>query len=45
MLLSDRNTFPKIPTSVFGNKFPESYKEASRTIEPKMVINKIISVI
>jgi ADP-heptose:LPS heptosyltransferase len=45
MLLSDRNTFPKIPTSVFGNKFPESYKEASRTIEPKMVINKIKSVI
>ena len=45
MLLSDRNTFPKIPTSVFGNKFPESYKEVSRTIEPKTVINKIKSVI
>ncbi|MFH6767379.1 glycosyltransferase family 9 protein [Gaetbulibacter aquiaggeris] len=45
MLLSDRNTFPKIPTSVFGNKFPESYKEVSRTIEPKTVINKIRSVI
>jgi len=45
MLLSNRNTFPKIPTSVFGNKFPESYKETSRTIEPKMVINKIKPVI
>lgn len=45
MLLSDRNTFPKIPTSVFGNKFPESYKEASRTILLETVVNKIKSVI
>ena len=45
MLLSDINTFPKIPTSVFGNKFPESYKEVSRSINPETVINKIKSVI
>ena len=45
MLLSDRNTFPKIPTSVYGNKFPESYKETSRSILPETVINKIKSVI
>ena len=45
MLLSDRHKFPKIPTSVFGNKFPESYKEASGTIPPETVIKKIISVI
>src|SRR5690606_30428111 len=25
-LLSDRNLYPKIPTSVYGNKFPEDYK-------------------
>ena len=45
MLLSDRNKYPKIPTSVFGNKFPESYKEVSRTINPETVIDKIRSVI
>lgn len=45
MLLSDRNKYPKIPTSVFGNKFPESYKEVSRTIKPQTIIDKIKSVI
>ncbi len=44
-LLSDRNQFPKIPTSVYGNKYPENYKEASRSISPEMVIKKIKSVI
>lgn len=45
MLLSDRNKYPKIPTSVFGNKFPESYREASRTIAPETVIKKIKAVL
>ena len=40
-LLSDRNRFPNIPTSVFGNKYPESYKEASRSIAPQTIIEKI----
>lgn len=45
MMLSDRRKFPKIPTSIFGNKFPESYKEAAGTITPETVINKIKSVL
>ncbi|WP_372754732.1 glycosyltransferase family 9 protein [Mariniflexile sp.] len=44
-LLSDRNQFPKIPTSVYGNKYPENYKEASRSISPETVIEKIKAVI
>ena len=40
-LLSDRNRFPDIPTSVFGNKYPENYKEASRSIQPQTIIEKI----
>jgi len=44
-LLSDRNKFPKIPTSVYGNKYPKNYKEASRSISPEMVIEKIKAVI
>lgn len=45
MLLSDRNQYPKIPTSVYGNKYPESYKEASRSISPERIVDKIKSVI
>lgn len=45
MLLSDIIKFPKIPTSVYGNKYPENYKEASRSISPETVIEKINSII
>ena len=45
MLLSDRNQYPKIPTSVYGNKYPEHYKEASRSIAPEIIISKIKSII
>jgi ADP-heptose:LPS heptosyltransferase len=40
-LVSDRNQFPKLPTSVYGNKKVEGYEEAMRTISPKNVIEKI----
>mgnify|MGYP001947732232 CR=1 FL=1 len=43
-LLSDRNQFSLIPTSIYGNKYPESYKEASRSISPETVVNKIKSI-
>jgi ADP-heptose:LPS heptosyltransferase len=44
-LLSDRNLFPKIPTSVYGNKFPEAYKNAAGSIPPEIVISKIKSIL
>lgn len=44
-LLPDRNKYPLIPTSIYGNKFPEDYKEAASSISPKDVVNKIESVL
>ena len=44
-LLPDRNEFPLIPTSVYGNKYPEKYKAVSRSISPEIVIEKTKSVI
>ncbi|WP_055436240.1 glycosyltransferase family 9 protein [Lacinutrix algicola] len=44
-LLANRNQFPLIPTSIYGNKYPENYKEAARTIAPETVIKKIESVL
>lgn len=40
-LVSDRNLYPKLPTSVYGNKIVEGYEDAMRTILPKMVVQKI----
>ena len=45
MLLSDRTQFPLIPTSVYGNKYPESYQEASRSIAPETIVKKVESII
>lgn len=45
MLISDREQFPLIPTSIYGNKFPDGYEEVSRSISPKFIKEKIESLI
>jgi ADP-heptose:LPS heptosyltransferase len=42
-LVSDRNQFPKLPTSVYGNKKVEGYEDAMRTILPEKVVLSIQS--
>jgi ADP-heptose:LPS heptosyltransferase len=37
-LVSDRNQFPKLPTSVYGNKKVEGYEDAMRTIPVDSII-------
>lgn len=37
-LVSDRNLFPKLPTSVYGNKKVEGYEEVMRTISVDSII-------
>lgn len=44
-LLADRNQFPDIPTSVYGNKYPENYKEAAGSITSDSVVKKIKAVL
>ena len=41
-LVSDRNQFPKIPTSVYGNKKVAGYQEAMRTIAVKDIVRRIL---
>lgn len=43
-LVSDREKYPKLPTSVYGNKKVEGYEDAMRTISPKTVVAKINSI-
>jgi ADP-heptose:LPS heptosyltransferase len=40
-LVSDRNLYPKLPTSVYGNKKVEGYEKAMRTISVESVVKKI----
>jgi len=44
-LLPDLNQYPKIPTSVYGNKFPEAYENAIGSIYPQTVLKKIEAVL
>ncbi|QAA82173.1 glycosyltransferase family 9 protein [Aequorivita sp. H23M31] len=44
-LIANREEFPLIPTSIYGNKFPKGYEEAIRTISPETVLSKIKEVL
>jgi ADP-heptose:LPS heptosyltransferase len=44
-LLANRNIYPLIPTSVYGNKFPESYRDSMKSITSEKIIQKIESII
>ena len=41
-LTSNRNQYPKLPTSVYGNKVVEGYEDAMRTILPQQVVDKVV---
>ena len=40
-LLADRVKYPKIPTSIYGNTFPEGYELAIETIPVKSVLEAV----
>ena len=44
-LMADREKYPLIPTSIYGNKFPKEYGEAMQTISPKTVVQKVREVL
>ena len=44
-LTSNREEFPLIPTSVYGNKFPEGYENAARSVLVEDIVTKVKSVI
>jgi len=44
-LLANRNIYPLIPTSIYGNKCPESYKDCMKSIAPQDVVNKVESML
>ncbi len=41
----DRNNFPYVPTSIFGNKIPKGYENAFRSVDPKIVIEKVLEIL
>ena len=44
-ITADREQFPLLPTSVYGNKKVEGYEDVMRTILPETVVAKIESII
>ncbi|MBC8299657.1 MAG: hypothetical protein H8E55_28210 [Pelagibacterales bacterium] len=45
MIVSDREAFPKIPTSAYGKKIPKGYEKAMRTINYKDVAARCLEVL
>ena len=44
-LVADRNQYPKLPTSVYGNKKVAGYEDVMRTISVESVVKKINTVL
>jgi ADP-heptose:LPS heptosyltransferase len=44
-LVADRKEYPKIPTSIYGNKYPEGYENSIATIPAEVVFNKLIALL
>jgi len=44
-LLANREQFPLIPTSVYGNKFPEGYEKAAGSVTVETVVEKVKKVL
>lgn len=44
-LTADRNKYPLIPTSIYGNKYPEGYEKVMETIAPDTIVRKIVETI
>jgi ADP-heptose:LPS heptosyltransferase len=40
-LLADRKKFPKVPTSVYGNKYPKEYEGAISTISEDSILQAV----
>lgn len=45
MLLADRQQYPKIPSSVYGNRYPEGYELAAGSVSEEIVISKIQEIV
>ena len=44
-VLANRDKYPHIPTSVYGNTHPDNYKNAMRSISPEEITKKIESLL
>ena len=44
-ILADREKFPAIPTSVYGNKAPKGYENAMETIAPEQIYKRILEIL
>ncbi len=44
-LLANRETYPLIPTSVYGNKMPKGYESVMETIPPQRIVDKLLTIL
>jgi len=44
-LLANKEQYPLLPTSIYGNKYPEGYENVMQTITPETVFEKIVEVL
>lgn len=43
-LISNRETYPLIPTSIYGNVYPEGYEDCMKSIPIALVVEKVLEI-
>lgn len=44
-ILPDLITYDLIPTSIYGNKFPDGYESAMKSILPEVIVDKVLELV
>jgi hypothetical protein len=44
-LLASQKEYPLIPTSIYGNTFPEGYESAIASIPSELIVESVLKVI
>ena len=44
-LLANKEQYPKVPTSIYGNKYPEEYLNSADSITPEQIVKKVQSIL
>lgn len=44
-LITNRAQYPKVPTSIYGNKYPKDYEDCMKSISSALVVEKVLEIL
>jgi len=44
-LITNRESYPLVPTSIYGNKYPKGYEDCMKSIPSDLVVEKVLEIL